>query len=116
LVVAAFSLAVHNGGDISEAVNIARKITAPHDSSFHELSEPQNLEFQALTDAVVDLAASVKGALCKMTDQHFVSQAMAGYPRAPYSDLVRLFIYLFCVLRSLMCLDTCILVNLGDSN
>ncbi|XP_059443872.1 uncharacterized protein LOC132175828 [Corylus avellana] len=88
LVVAAFSLAVHNGGDISEAVNIARKITAPHDSSFHELSEPQNLEFHALTDAVMDLAASVKGALCKMTDEHFVSQAMAGYPRAPYSDMV----------------------------
>lgn len=74
-----------------EAVNIARKITAPHDSSFHELSEPQNLDSHALTDAVMDLAASVKGALCKMTDEHFVSQAMAGYPQAPHSDLVRIF-------------------------
>lgn len=80
---------------MSEAVNIARKITAPHDSSFHELSEPQNLDSHALTDAVMDLAASVKGALCKMTDEHFVSQAMAGYPRAPYSDLVCIFLCSF---------------------
>lgn len=99
MVVAAFSLAVHNGGDMLEAVNIARKITAPHDSSFHELSEPQYLDSHALTDAVMDLAASVKGALCKMTDEHFVSQAMAGYPQAPHSDLVRIFspfFFFFC--------------------
>ncbi|KAB1217519.1 Poly(A) polymerase I [Morella rubra] len=88
LVVAAFSLAVHNGGDILEAVNIARMITTSHDVSFHELSERQNLDSQTLTDAVMNLAASVKGALYKMTDEHFVSQAMEGYPQAPYSDLV----------------------------
>ncbi|XVE56505.1 hypothetical protein DITRI_Ditri04bG0015800 [Diplodiscus trichospermus] len=88
LAVAAFSLAVHNGGDILEAVNIARRINKSHDSSFHELSEPQNLEDQTLTDEVMDLAASVKSTLCKMTDEHFVSQAMSAYPQAPFSDLV----------------------------
>ncbi|KAG6686125.1 hypothetical protein I3842_11G001500 [Carya illinoinensis] len=88
VVVAAFGLAVHNGGDILEAVKIAMKITTPHDVSFHELSEQQNLESQALTDAVMDLTASVKRALIKITDEQFVSQAMEGYPEAPYSDLV----------------------------
>jgi hypothetical protein len=91
LVVAAFSIAVHNGGDISEAINIARKITAPHDVSFHELSEPQILDSQALTHEVMDLAASVQSALSKMTDEYAVSQAMAGYPQAPYSDVVSIF-------------------------
>ncbi|KAK6148015.1 hypothetical protein DH2020_018927 [Rehmannia glutinosa] len=47
LVIAVFSLAVHNGGDF-----------------FHS------------------------SALTHMTDEHFVSQAMAKYPKAPYSDLV----------------------------
>ncbi|XP_022730312.1 uncharacterized protein LOC111285238 isoform X2 [Durio zibethinus] len=65
LVVAAFSLAVHNGGDILEAVNIARRINKSHGSSFHELSEPGNLDNQALTD-----------------------EAMSAYPQAPVSDLV----------------------------
>ncbi|XP_023908023.2 uncharacterized protein LOC112019738 isoform X1 [Quercus suber] len=88
MVVAAFSLAVHNGGDILEAINIAKKITAPHDVSFHELSEPQVLGSRAMTHEVMDLAASVKSALCKMTDEHFISQAMSGYPQAPYSDMV----------------------------
>lgn len=88
LVVAAFSLAVYNGGDISEAVNIARTITKPHNESFHELLEPRNLDSQVLTDEVMDLAASVKRALSNMTDEQFVSQAMAQYPKSPYSDLV----------------------------
>ncbi|KAB1217521.1 hypothetical protein CJ030_MR4G028402 [Morella rubra] len=94
--VLASCLAVHNGGDMLEAVNIARMITTPHDVSFHELSERQNLDSQALTDAVMNLAASVKGALRKMTDEHFVSQAMgvAGMvfiPLGLYLKVCRIF-------------------------
>ncbi|KAJ7945644.1 Poly A polymerase [Quillaja saponaria] len=88
MVVAAFGLAVYNGGDMKEAVKIARRIDKPPDNSFPELLEPQRLDSEALTDETIDLAASVKGALCKMTDEHFVSQALADYPQAPYSDLV----------------------------
>lgn len=88
MAVAAFCLAVHNGGDILDGVDIARSITKPHDTSFHELSEPQDLDSQVLIDEVVDLAASVKQALYRMTDEYYVSQAMAEYPQAPYSDLV----------------------------
>ncbi|OMO93750.1 hypothetical protein COLO4_16700 [Corchorus olitorius] len=88
MVVATFGLAVHNGGDIVEAVNIARRINKSHDISFRELSEPQNLENEALTNEVMDLAASVKSTMSMMTDEHFVSQAMSAYPEAPYSDLV----------------------------
>ncbi|MBA0834908.1 hypothetical protein Goarm_007226, partial [Gossypium armourianum] len=88
LVVAAFSLAVHNGGDIPEAINIAKNINKSHDSSFHELSEPQNLENLTLVNEVMSLAASVKSTLSEMTDEHFVSQAMSAYPQAPFSDLV----------------------------
>lgn len=88
LVVAAFSLAVHNGGDMWEASNIAMRISIPHDMSFHELLQPQNLDVESLKDEVVDLAASVKCALTKMTDEYFVSQAMSMYHKAPYSDLV----------------------------
>ncbi|KAL5543817.1 hypothetical protein UlMin_007601 [Ulmus minor] len=88
LVIAAFSLAVHNGGDISEAVQIARRITTQHDISFPELLEPQNLTSRALKDEMMDLADSVKSVLYGMTDEQVVSQAMAGYSKAPYSDLV----------------------------
>ncbi|XP_052879555.1 uncharacterized protein LOC108476514 isoform X3 [Gossypium arboreum] len=88
LVVAAFSLAVHNGGDIPEAINIAKNINKSHDGSFHELSEPQNLGNLTLVNEVMDLAASVKSTLSEMTDEHFVSQAMSAYPQAPFSDLV----------------------------
>lgn len=89
LVVAAFSLAVHNGGDILEAVKITKKITRPHDRSFFELLEPEeNLNFQTLLDEVMDLDASIKDALNQMTDGYFISKAMAAYPQAPYSDLV----------------------------
>lgn len=93
LVVAAYSLVVHNGGDILEAVNIATRINKSHDTSFRELSEPRNLENQTLINEVMDLAASVKSTLCKMTDEHFVSQAMSAYPQAPFSDLVSTFLY-----------------------
>ncbi|KAL4347448.1 hypothetical protein GQ457_17G018470 [Hibiscus cannabinus] len=88
LVVAAFSLAVHNGGDVAEAINIAKNIKKPHNSSFHELFEPQNLENRTLVNEVMGLAASVKSTLCQMTDEHFVSQAMSAYPQAPFSNLV----------------------------
>uniref|UniRef100_A0A1J3IBR4 Poly(A) polymerase I n=1 Tax=Noccaea caerulescens TaxID=107243 RepID=A0A1J3IBR4_NOCCA len=86
LVVAAFSLAVHNGGDILEAVAITKKITRPYDRSFFELEETP--DFQTLLDEVMDLDASIKDALNQMTDGYFISKAMAAYPQAPYSDLV----------------------------
>ncbi|XP_018480464.1 uncharacterized protein LOC108851524 isoform X1 [Raphanus sativus] len=92
LVVAAFSLAVHNGGDIQEAAEITKKITRPHDSSFFELvaqePEEENMEFQTLLDEVMDLDASVKDALNQMTDGYYISKAMAAYPQAPFSDMV----------------------------
>ncbi|KAL3575518.1 hypothetical protein D5086_023619 [Populus alba] len=88
IVVAAFCLAVHNGGDILGGVNMARKITKPHDISFHELTKPQDLDSEMLIDEVVDFAASVKQVLNWMTDEYYVSLAMAEYPQAPYSDLV----------------------------
>lgn len=88
VVVAAFSLAVHSGGDISGGINIARKITKPHATAFYELSQPEDLDPQFLIDEVLDLAASVKSMLSRMTDEHYVSQAMKDFPQAPYSDLV----------------------------
>ncbi|XP_015581210.1 poly(A) polymerase I isoform X2 [Ricinus communis] len=88
LVVAAFCLAVHNGGDMSEAVNIAKRIDKPHDMSFHELCKPGDMDTDQLVDEVMDLAQSIKRVLSMMTDEHYVSQAMAEYPQAPYSDLV----------------------------
>lgn len=87
LVVAAFSLGVHNGGDLSEALSIARRISAQHDGSFHEL-ESRDLDLAALKEEVVELATSVQRALTNMTDEYSVSRAMANYPKAPYSDLV----------------------------
>jgi hypothetical protein len=90
-VVAAFSLAVHNGGNVLEAVKIARMIDKPHDLEFTELdASSRNLEA-----GVRDLAESVRGALLQMTDEHFVSRAMADYPQAPHSDLVSLFFLFF---------------------
>lgn len=86
--IAAFSLAVYNGGDLSEALSIARRISKRHDMSFHEILEPQPLDSDALWDEVKHLEASVKGALTNMTDEYFVSRAMAEYPKAPHSDLV----------------------------
>ena len=97
MVVAAFSLAVHNGGDISEALEIARRITRPHDTSYPELLEPQSMESQALEDQVINLADSVKSALCGLTDEQFVCQAMARYSKAPFSDLVSTIPFFSCV-------------------
>lgn len=89
LVVAAFSITVHSGGSILEAIKIARRISQPHDMTFDELLEPGSIDSDdALINEVMDLAVSVKTALCKMTDEHFVSRAMIEYPQAPHSDLV----------------------------
>jgi poly(A) polymerase len=88
-VVAAFSLAVHNGGDILEAVNISKNICKPHNTNFKELSlVPQNLDPQTLKHEVLRLAASVLTAVSNMTDAHIISQSMAEYSKAPQSDLV----------------------------
>ncbi|EXC21324.1 Poly(A) polymerase [Morus notabilis] len=108
LVVAAFSLALHNGGDVAEAVQIARRITSPHDASFHELLEPESLESQELIDEVMDLADCVKCALYRMTDEQVVSQAMAEYPKAPFSDLVLIPLGLYLrVCRVFECVRDC---------
>ncbi|XP_057419592.1 uncharacterized protein LOC130713803 [Lotus japonicus] len=88
LVVAAFSLAVHNGGNLLEAVDISRRINQPHDDRFPELLDPSDLEAEALADEILDLAESVKESLLQMTTRHMVSQAMADYPQAPHSDMV----------------------------
>lgn len=88
LVVTAFSLAVNNGGDISEAVEITRSISWPCDQRFHELLEPRNLEKAELMEQVMDLVASVNHALLDMTREDAVSKAMAEYPQAPHSNLV----------------------------
>lgn len=96
-VVAAFSLAVHSGGSLLEAVDIARKISQPNDLSFQELLESQGvLSAGSLMDEVIDLAGSVKASLLKMTDENFVSQAMIKYPQAPCSDLVRNQRFIYC--------------------
>lgn len=89
LVIAAFSLAVHSGGSLDEAIEIAQSISRPH-ASFHEIVESNHKESDyALKAHVLDLAALVKDVLWKMTDHHYVSQAMIKYPQAPWSDLVR---------------------------
>lgn len=87
-VVAAFSLAVHNGGDVQEAVKITRKITKPHDRSFFELLEPEKLDSQTLLNEVMDFDVAIKEALGRMTDSRFVSKAMSAYPQAPSSNMV----------------------------
>ncbi|CAM8972284.1 unnamed protein product [Rhodiola kirilowii] len=88
LVVSAFCLAVYNGGDLSEATNIARSISRLHDETFEELIDPHNMDLQSLIDEILDFAESVVRALSKMTDGQYVYQALARYPEAPKSDLV----------------------------
>ncbi|CAK7336072.1 unnamed protein product [Dovyalis caffra] len=89
LVVAAFSLAVHSGGSLLESVEIARRIFQPHETSFPELLEAQSPDSNnALVHKVINFAATVRTALRKMTDEYYVSKAMAKYPKAPSSDLV----------------------------
>ncbi|KAJ4962098.1 hypothetical protein NE237_022008 [Protea cynaroides] len=75
LVFATFALAVHNGGDLLEAVNITRKISQPHHLRFSELLKHQNLgSDEALMGEVMDLVKSGKSSI--------------EYPQALYSDLV----------------------------
>ncbi|KAH1255190.1 Poly(A) polymerase I [Glycine max] len=74
LAVAAFSLAVHNG-----------------------------LDAEALEAEILDLAESVRGTILQMTNEYFVSQAMADYPQAPRSNLVSIFFLDFYVyLRTML--------------
>ncbi|KAL9231577.1 hypothetical protein vseg_006788 [Gypsophila vaccaria] len=87
-VIAAFALAINNGGDIEEAVDVARMIYRPSEPKFHELLENQNCEKAVLTEEVQSLAVSVNVALSSMTDKYAISKAMAKYPQAPQSDLV----------------------------
>nr|GEZ59315.1 polynucleotide adenylyltransferase family protein [Tanacetum cinerariifolium] len=87
LVVAAFSLAVHNGGDMEEAIGIAKRISTPHATIYAELSDSQYLEPKALKKEVLELEVSVSKALSNMTDSYYVSQAMRTYPKAPKSDM-----------------------------
>ncbi|KAF9686122.1 hypothetical protein SADUNF_Sadunf03G0125400 [Salix dunnii] len=89
LVVAAFSLAVHSGGSLLESVEIARRMSQPYHSSFPELLEARKPgSNNALMLKTINFAAMVKTALCNMTDECYVSKAMAKYPKAPSSDLV----------------------------
>ncbi|EPS62980.1 hypothetical protein M569_11807, partial [Genlisea aurea] len=85
-VIAAFSLAIHNGGDLPEAIDIALRIDKRHATGYPEISKPGNLLLHpgALSDEVKSLAASVRTSLNRMTDECFVSRAMAKYPKAPY--------------------------------
>ncbi|KAI3780118.1 hypothetical protein L2E82_10032 [Cichorium intybus] len=90
LVIGAFSIAVHGGGSLSEAVDIAMKISQPHETSFHEISESvvHLYSKDELMEEVIKLAASVTAALRRLTDEQFVSQALINYPQAPQSHLV----------------------------
>ncbi|KAK8465742.1 hypothetical protein PHAVU_009G164400 [Phaseolus vulgaris] len=88
LAVAAFSITIHNGGNLSEAVYIAGMINKPHDVRFPELLNHSGLETESLEAEILDLAESVRGTMLQMTNEYFVSQAMADYPQAPHSNLV----------------------------
>ncbi|CAN6472252.1 unnamed protein product [Victoria cruziana] len=88
LVVSAFALAVRNGGEMEEAVNLVKLVEQEHDSRYSELLEPHPFDTdREFMDDVLDFASAVKAALGMMTDEYSVSQAMARYPQAPFSDL-----------------------------
>lgn len=89
--VAALSLALHNGGNLSEAIAIAKRINKPHDARFPELLDPSGLDKEDFEDEILELAESIKGSLWQMTTRHLVSGAMADYPQAPHSDLVSIY-------------------------
>ncbi|ESW31975.1 hypothetical protein PHAVU_002G283000 [Phaseolus vulgaris] len=111
-VVAAFSLALHNGGNLSEAISIARRINKPHDARFHELLDPSGLDEEDLEAEILDLAESVKGSLLQMTNGHLVSGAMADFPQAPHSDLVVIPLSMY--LKALNFFD-CVRVSAGKN-
>lgn len=87
-VVAAYSLAVYNGGDMSEALKIARMISRPHDADLNELLEPCTLDHEELKEEVLHFDESVMRALSDMTNEFHVINAMSDFPKAPKSDLV----------------------------
>ncbi|BAT73149.1 uncharacterized protein HKW66_Vig0013880 [Vigna angularis] len=111
-VVAAFSLALHNGGNFSEAISIARRINKPHDTRFHELLDPSGLDEEDLEGEILDLAESVKGSLFQMTNEHLVSGALAGYPQAPHSDLALIPLAMY--LKAVDFFD-CVKVSAGEN-
>lgn len=97
VVVAAFSLAVYNGGNMSEALKIARMISRPHDAGFNELLEPCTLDYEELKEEVLLFDNSVSTALSDMTEEDYVSKAMSAFPKAPKSDLVIGHLSLYCI-------------------
>lgn len=100
LVVAAFALAVHNGGNLSEAIIIAKGITHCYDSSYPEILEPHEERVDHdLINEVLDLASAVKSSLIMMQDENYISQAMSEYADAPYSNLAST-IYSFILFNS----------------
>ncbi|KAI7749182.1 hypothetical protein M8C21_028237, partial [Ambrosia artemisiifolia] len=106
LVIAAFSIAVHRGGSLSEAVDIAKQISQPHETSFHEISQPSHAYSKdELMDEAIKLADSVKTALRRLTDENLVSQALIQYPQAPQSDMVtaRLLVFISWALSLKVC-------------
>ncbi|XP_027340773.1 uncharacterized protein LOC113854114 isoform X2 [Abrus precatorius] len=109
-VVAAFSLALHNGGNLSEAIDIAKRINKPCDARFPELLDPSGLDEQALEDEILDLAESVKQSLLHMTTRHLISGAMIDYPQAPHSDLVLIPLAMY--IKALSIFD-CVKVSAG---
>ncbi|XP_074346058.1 uncharacterized protein LOC141684826 isoform X2 [Apium graveolens] len=94
-VVAAYSLTVYFGGDMSEALKIAREISRPHDADFNELLEPCTLDHEELKEEVLHFDMAVRRALSEMTDEYHVSKAMSGFPKAPKSDLVFISLQLY---------------------
>ncbi|KAL5053138.1 hypothetical protein RYX36_033820 [Vicia faba] len=102
-VIAAFSLAIYNGGNLLEAVDIARRVNKPHDTRFPELSDPYDLNAKAMENEILDLAETVKVSLLQMTSRHSVARAMADYPQAPQSDMV--FISIGMYLKALSIFD-----------
>lgn len=99
LVIAAFSIAVHRGGSLSEAVDIAKEISQPHETNFPEILQPSHAYSKdELMDEVIKLADSVKSALRRLTDENFVSQALIQYPQAPQSDMVRTHILILIII------------------
>lgn len=90
LVVATFIFALNNGGDLKEAVKIAKAKTHPPEVGFPELlEEPQGWNSsEELVNDVLDFAYTIQNALNSMTDEYYVSKAMSQYPQAPNSDMV----------------------------
>lgn len=86
--VAAFALAVHNGGNLPEAIAISKGITHCYDSSYPEILAPHEERVDHdLVNKVLDFASAVRSSLSMMQDENYISQAMSEYADAPYSNL-----------------------------